>query len=87
LKSFSALNAKNATAKSAASTQIRDPVDLNVGVRCGKQYVMVSIFMKSQNQNKSASRTEGIIRLLLIILWAVVVVVLGFYSGFAYHHH
>jgi hypothetical protein len=29
----------------------------------------------------------GIIRLLLIILWAVVVVVLGFYSGLAYHQH
>ena len=49
--------------------------------------LMVSIFKKSQNRNKRASRTEGIIRLLLIILWAVVVVVLGFYSGFAYHHH
>jgi hypothetical protein len=49
--------------------------------------VMVSILMKTQNRNKSASRTEGIIRLLLFILWAAVVVVLGFYSGFAYHHH
>ena len=49
--------------------------------------LVVSIFKKSQNRNKRASRTEGIIRLLLIILWAVVVVVLGFYSGFAYHHH
>jgi hypothetical protein len=29
----------------------------------------------------------GIIRLLLIVLWALVVVVLGFYSGLAYHHH
>jgi hypothetical protein len=49
--------------------------------------VLVSNFMTSQNRNKRASRTEGIVRLLLIILWAVVVVVLGFYSGFAYHHH
>jgi formate-dependent nitrite reductase membrane component NrfD len=49
--------------------------------------VMVSIFKKSQSRNKRVNRTEGIIRLLLIILWAVVVVVLGFYSGFAYHHH
>jgi hypothetical protein len=48
---------------------------------------MVSIVKKRQSRNKRASRTEGIIRLLLIILWAVVVVVLGFYSGFAYHHH
>ena len=48
---------------------------------------MVSIFMKSQSRNQRASRTEVIIRLLLIILWAVVVVVLGFYSGFAYHYH
>ena len=49
--------------------------------------MMVSMFKKSQSSNKRASRTEGIIRLLLIILWAVVVVVLGFYSGLAYHHH
>ena len=49
--------------------------------------LMVSIFKKSENRNKRASRAEGIIRLLLIILWAVVVVVLGFYSGLAYHHH
>ena len=49
--------------------------------------LMESIFKKSQNRNKRASRTEGIIRLLLIILWAVVIVLLGFYSGFAYHHH
>jgi|SRR5580704_18194162 hypothetical protein len=50
-------------------------------------HLIVSIFKKNQSRNKRASRTEGIIRLLLIILWAVVVVVLGFYSGFAYHHH
>ena len=49
--------------------------------------VMVPILKNSQDRNKRASRMEGIIRLLLIILWAVVVVVLGFYSGFAYHHH
>jgi len=49
--------------------------------------LMVSIFKKSQNRNKRANRTEAIIRLLLIILWSVVVVVVGFYSGLAYHHH
>ena len=49
--------------------------------------LMATIFKKSQNRNKRANRTEGIIRLLLIILWSVVVVVLGFYSGLAYHHH
>jgi len=49
--------------------------------------LMESIFKKSQNRNKRASHPEGIIRLLLIILWAVVVIVLGFYSGLAYHHH
>jgi formate-dependent nitrite reductase membrane component NrfD len=48
---------------------------------------MVSIFKKSQNRNKRGSRSEGIMRLLLIVLWALVVVVLGFYSGLAYHHH
>jgi len=83
----SVLNAENATANSAASTQIKASVDLGIGVRYGRQYVMVSNFMKSQSRNRRASRTEGIIRLLLIILWAVVVVVLGFYSGLAYHHH
>ena len=49
--------------------------------------MMASILKENQNRNKSASRTEGIIRLLLIILWAFVVVVLGFYSGLAFHHH
>lgn len=49
--------------------------------------LMVTIFKKSQNRNKRANRTEGIIRLLFIILWSMVVVVLGFYSGLAYHHH
>jgi hypothetical protein len=49
--------------------------------------LMVSIFKKSQRRNKRASRREGIIRLLLIILWAAVVVALGFYSGLAYRHH
>jgi len=48
---------------------------------------MGSFFMKSQSRNKRANRTQGTIRLLLIILWAVVVVVLGFYSGLAFHHH
>ena len=47
---------------------------------------MVLIFKKSQDRNKGANRTEGIIRLLLITLWAIVVVVLGFYSGLAFHH-
>jgi hypothetical protein len=62
-------------------------VDLTIAVRREKQYVMVPIFMKNQGRNKAASRTEGIIRLLLIILWAMIVVVLGFYSGLAFHHH
>jgi len=48
---------------------------------------MVSILRNSQDRNKRASRSEAIIRLLLILLWAVVVVVLGFYTGLAYHHH
>jgi hypothetical protein len=48
---------------------------------------MVPIVNKSRKPNKKAVSSEGIIRLLLIILWTAVVVVLGFYSGFAYHHH
>jgi hypothetical protein len=62
-------------------------VDLGIGVRYGKQYEMVLMFKKTQSWNKRASRTEGIIRLLLIILWAAVVIILGLYSGLAYHHH
>ena len=83
----SALNGENATADVVASTQVKASLDSGIGIGGGKQYVMVSIFKKTQSRNKRVSRTEGIIRLLLIILWAVVVVVLGFYSGFAYHHH
>jgi len=83
----SAPNGENATANGAAFTQVKASVDSGIGIGGGKQYVMVSIFKKSQSRNKRVSRTERIIRLLLVILWAVVVVVLGFYSGFAYHHH
>jgi cobalamin biosynthesis Mg chelatase CobN len=87
LSQESGSNTQNVTANSAASTQVKASVDSGIGIRGGKQYVMVSIFKKSQSRNKRVNRAEGIIRLLLIILWAVVVVVLGFYSGFAYHHH
>jgi predicted 2-oxoglutarate/Fe(II)-dependent dioxygenase YbiX len=52
-----------------------------------KSDLMVSIFKKGQRRNKKASRTEGIIRLLLIILWAIVVVALGLYGGLATSHH
>ena len=80
-------NADNATVNNAASTQIKAFRGFGHWCSMLKEYVMVSIFMNSQSRNKRANRTEGIIRLLLIILWAVVVVVLGFYSGLAYHHH
>lgn len=80
-------NAEKATVNSAASTQIKAFRGFGHSCSMRKEYVMVSIFMNSQSRNKRANRTEGIIRLLLIILWAVVVVVLGFYSGLAYHHH
>ena len=83
----SAPNAENATANGVVSAQVKAALDSGIGIGCGKQYVMVSTFKKSQSRNKRASRTEGIIRLLLIILWAVVIVVFGFYSGLAYHHH
>jgi hypothetical protein len=81
----SAPNAENATANGAAYAQVKASLDLGIGIGGGKQYVTVSIFKKSRN--KRASRTEGIIRLLLIILWALAIVVLGLYSGLAYHHH
>ena len=83
----SAPNAEKATANGVASTQVKASLDSGIVVCCGNQYGMVSILRNSLNRNKRASRTEGVIRLLLIILWALVVVVLGFYSGLAYHHH
>ena len=83
----SALNAENATTNSAASTRIKAFRGFFASVFDAETVCDGSIFMKSQGRNERASRTEGIIRLLLIILWAVVVVVLGFYSGLAYHHH
>jgi len=43
--------------------------------------LMVSIFKKSQKRNKKASGSEHAIRLFLIIVWAIVIVVLGFYGG------
>jgi len=82
----SAPNVENAAANRAASTQVKASVDSGIGIGGGKQHVMVSIFKKSQSRKKRLNRTEGIIRLLLIILWVAVVIALGFYFGFAYHH-
>jgi uncharacterized membrane protein (UPF0127 family) len=83
----SALNTENAATNSVASTRIKAFPGFGHRRSMRKQYVMVSIFMKSQSRSKRANRTEGTVRLLLIILWAAVVVVLGFYSGLAYRHH
>ena len=49
--------------------------------------MMTSILKKGQKRNEKANSSEGIIRLALIILWAIVVVVLGLYGGLAFSHH
>ena len=49
--------------------------------------LMVSIFKKSQKRNKKAGGSEQAIRLVLIIVWAIVIVVLGFYGGLHLSHH
>jgi hypothetical protein len=54
----SAPNAENATANGAASTQVKASVDSGIGIRGGKQYVMVSIFKKSQSRNKRVNRGQ-----------------------------
>jgi formate-dependent nitrite reductase membrane component NrfD len=48
---------------------------------------MVSIFKKSQKRNKKTGASEQAIRLVLIIVWAIVMVVLGFYEGLRLSHH
>ncbi len=82
-KQESASNTQNATASSATSTQVKASADSSIPVGGHERSeLMVSIFKKSQNRNERANCTEGIIRLLLIILWSEVVVVLGFLLGF-----
>jgi len=49
--------------------------------------LMVPISKKGQRRNKKASRTEDIIRLILIMLWATVVITLGFYGGLVWSNH
>jgi hypothetical protein len=49
--------------------------------------LMVSIFKKSQKRNKKASGSEQAVRLVLIIVWAIVIFVLGFYGGLQLSHH
>jgi len=49
--------------------------------------LMLSIFKKSRNRNKRASGRKGNIHLMFIILGAIVVVILGLYSGLASSHH
>ena len=49
--------------------------------------LVLSIFKRHQNRNKRAGHRKGIRQLLLMILWAVIVIVLGFYGGLAFPHH
>jgi hypothetical protein len=49
--------------------------------------LVISISKRNRNRNNRASSKENVIRLLLILLWATVVIVLGFYRGLHYHHH
>jgi hypothetical protein len=48
---------------------------------------MVSILKKSQKRNKKANGSEQAIRLVLIIVWPIMIVVLGFYGGLQLSHH
>ncbi len=49
--------------------------------------LVLSIVRRRQNQNKEALGRKAIRQLLLMILWAVIVIVLGFYGGLAFPHH
>jgi len=49
--------------------------------------LVLSIFKRSRNRNKSARGRKGNIHLIFIILGAIVVVILGLYSGLASSHH
>lgn len=42
---------------------------------------------RSWQQPRIVGHPEVAMRLLLIILWAVAIIVVGFYSGLALHHH
>ena len=49
--------------------------------------LVLSIARRRQNQNKKALDRKGIRQLLLMIFWAAIVIVLGFYGGLAFPHH
>jgi len=49
--------------------------------------LVVSIFKKRQNPNKSARGRKEVIQMLLFILGAIIAVILGLYGGLASSHH
>ena len=49
--------------------------------------LVLAILKRSRNRNKRASDRKGNIHLMFIILGAIVVVILGLYSGLGSSHH
>jgi len=49
--------------------------------------LVLSITRRRQSQNRKALDRKAICQLLWMILWAVIIIVLGFYGGLAFHHH
>jgi hypothetical protein len=75
------------TANIAVSTAIKASLDSGIGIGGAKQRLDGINFKKSQKRIKKASGSEQAIRLVLIIVWAIVIVVLGFYGGLQLSHH
>jgi hypothetical protein len=77
----------NAATNSTVSSAIEASMDSGICIGGAKQRLMVSILKKTQKRNKKAGGSEQAIRLVLIIVWAIVIVVLGFYGGLHLSHH
>jgi formate-dependent nitrite reductase membrane component NrfD len=69
------------------STAIKLPWIRELVLEAQSSDLMVSIFKKSQKRNEKANGSEQAIRPVLIIVWAIVIVVLGFYGGLQLSHH
>jgi hypothetical protein len=78
---------ENTAINSAVSTAIKASLASGMVLEARSSDLMVSIFKKSQKRNKKAGGGEQAIRLVLIIVWAIVIVVLGFYAGLHLSHH
>jgi hypothetical protein len=69
------------------STAIKASLDSGIGIGGAKQRPDGINLQEESEADEKANGSEQAIRLFLIIVWAIVIVVLGFYGGLQLSQH